>query len=107
METSYGGAPTGNRNIQFYQNNPLASPQPHGPPGILDTSGMGDQSYLSGSEEPLYQSTPTKYGAMSKTNGFGNPYSLSPQQQQMLYGPSANGGSHPLHPQVFAGAVAN
>jgi len=60
----------------------MGSPQPHGPPGMMDTSGMGDQSYLSGSEDPIaFQSTPTKYGAMSKTNGFGNPYSLSPQQQ--------------------------
>ena len=69
---------------------------------------MGDQSYLSGSEDPTiaYQSTPTKYGAMSKTNGFGNPYSLSPQQQQMLYSHNVNA-SHPLHPQSLAGAITN
>jgi hypothetical protein len=63
----------------------MASPQPHGAPTLVDTAGINDQSYLSGSEDPLaYQSTPTKYnggGGMSKTNGFGNPYSLSPQQQ--------------------------
>ena len=98
METSYGGQGP-NRNIQFYQNNMLGSPQPHGPPAMMDSSALGDQNYLSGSDDPLaYQSTPSKYGGMSRTNGFSNPYSLSPQQQQMLYGPPSGGNTHPLHP---------
>ena len=60
-----------------------------------------EQSYMSGPEEAMYnQGTPTKYGGvnmMSKTNGFhgvnNNPYSLSPQQQAILYG-----AGNQLHP---------
>ena len=41
MESNYNGHGP-NRNLQFYQNNVMASPQPHGPPGVMDTSGMVD-----------------------------------------------------------------